>query len=111
MRFSISLQLVFVLVFYNIATQMQHYIYTGAALTSGMNQNVGSVDRTLRTTAGAVAGTVSLATLVGTLPLPAVLSPVLGVIALVMLTTATMGTCPVYSAFGVDSCSRNATSQ
>jgi Protein of unknown function (DUF2892). len=71
-----------------------------------MNQNVGSTDGVLRTVAGAVAGAVSIAVLAGALSLPTVLSPVLGVIAVVMLTTATVGTCPVYSVFGVDSCSR-----
>ena len=72
-----------------------------------MKQNVGSVDQTLRTAAGAVAGAASIATLAGMLSLPAIISPVLGVVALIMLTTATIGTCPVYSVLGVDSCSRN----
>ncbi len=71
-----------------------------------MNQNVGSTDGVLRTVAGAVAGVVSIAVLVETLSLPTVLSPVLGAIAIVMLTTAAVGTCPVYSVFGIDSCSR-----
>jgi hypothetical protein len=71
-----------------------------------MNQNVGSTDGVLRTAVGAVAGAVSIAVLAGALSLPTVLSPVLGVIAVVMLTTAAVGTCPVYSVFGVDSCSR-----
>ncbi len=71
-----------------------------------MNQNVGSTDGVLRTATGAVAGAVSIAVLAGALSLPTVLSPVLGVIAVVMLTTAAVGTCPVYSVFGVDSCSR-----
>ncbi len=74
-----------------------------------MNRNVGSVDQALRTAAGAVAGTASIAILAGLVSLPAVLSPVLGVITLVMFATATVGTCPIYSVLGVDSCSRNST--
>jgi hypothetical protein len=72
-----------------------------------MEQNVGSMDGTLRTVTGAVAGAASLAILVGGLSLPTVLSPVLGVVAVMMLVTATVGTCPIYSLFGVDSCSRS----
>ena len=72
-----------------------------------MRRNVGSVDETLRTAVGAVAGTISIAILTGTLSLPTVLSPVLGIVAIMMLATATVGTCPIYSMFGIDSCSRN----
>lgn len=72
-----------------------------------MEQNVGSTDGTLRTVTGAIAGTASLAILAGTISLPTVLSPVLGVVAIMMLVTATVGTCPIYSLFGVDSCSRS----
>lgn len=72
-----------------------------------MDKNVGSTDKIFRTAAGAVAGVASIAVLFGSVSLPAVLSPVLGVVATVMLVTASMGTCPVYSMFGVDSCPRN----
>ena len=72
-----------------------------------MAQNVGSVDQALRTAVGAVSGAVSLAILTGTVSLPTVLSPVLGIVAIMMLVTASMGTCPIYSIFGIDSCSRN----
>lgn len=72
-----------------------------------MNKNVGSGDQLFRTVAGATAGTVSIATLAGVVSLPAVLSPVLGLAAIMMLTTAAVGTCPVYSLLGVDSCSRS----
>ena len=72
-----------------------------------MRRNIGSVDETLRTAVGAVMGAISIAILTGILSLPTVLSPVLGVVAIMMLATATMGTCPVYSMFGIDSCSRN----
>ncbi|WP_128225185.1 YgaP family membrane protein [Halobacteriaceae archaeon SHR40] len=75
-----------------------------------MNRNVGSVDSTLRTAVGAVTGTVSIAILTGTLPFPTGLSPVLGIVAIIMLATATMGTCPIYSMFGIDSCSYNSSS-
>lgn len=72
-----------------------------------MNQNVGSTDKVLRTTAGAIAGLVSIGILLTALPLPAALSPVFGVVAIIMLATATMGTCPIYSLLGVDSCPRD----
>ena len=44
-----------------------------------MDQNVGSMDKKLRTLVGAAAGVVSLAVLAGAAPLPTILSPVLGV--------------------------------
>ncbi|TKX37001.1 DUF2892 domain-containing protein [Halorubrum sp. CGM5_25_10-8B] len=76
-----------------------------------MNTNVGAVDRTLRTVVGAVAGGVSVAILTGIVSLPTVLSPVLGIIAIMMLTTTSIATCPAYSLFGVDSCSSNSSPQ
>lgn len=93
----------------SIDINCQHHIYTYETQRCGMNRNVGSTDQVLRTAAGAVAGTASIAILAEIISLSTVLSPVLGVIALVMLTTAAVGTCPVYSVLGVDSCSRNAT--
>lgn len=72
-----------------------------------MDQNVGSADQKLRTAAGAVTGALSIATLAGAISLPSVLSPVLGIVAIVMLATAALGTCPVYSILGVDSCPRS----
>lgn len=69
-----------------------------------MNTNVGSADRKLRTALGAVSGGVSLATLAGAVGLPAIASPVLGVVALVLLGTAVTGTCGLYSVLGVDTC-------
>ncbi|CCQ37217.1 DUF2892 family protein [Natronomonas moolapensis 8.8.11] len=72
-----------------------------------MDQNVGSMDKKLRTLTGAVAGAVSLAVLAGAVPLPTVLSPALGVVAIMMLGTALTGTCGVYSLLGVDTCSRS----
>ncbi len=76
-----------------------------------MNRNVGSLDKTLRTAVGAVTGAASIAILTGTVSLPTVLSPVLGIIATMMLATAAMGTCPIYSMFGIDSCSRSSSPQ
>jgi hypothetical protein len=70
-----------------------------------MVKNVGATDRQLRTGVGAIAGIVSLAILAGALSAPAVLSPVLGVVALIMLVTAATGTCGLYSLLGVDTCS------
>jgi len=72
-----------------------------------MNQNVGSSDGIFRTTIGATAGIASIAILAGAASLPTGLSPVLGLVAIMMLTTAAVGTCPVYSLLGVDSCSRS----
>ncbi len=70
-----------------------------------MAQNVGSIDRKLRTAVGAVAGLASLGTLAGVFPLPDVASLVLGIVALMMLATAAAGTCGLYSILGVDTCS------
>ena len=71
----------------------------------GMNKNVGSADRRIRTAVGAVAGAVSLATLAGTVSLPGTVALVLGVIAIAALGTAATGTCGLYSLIGVDTCS------
>jgi len=67
-----------------------------------MNRNVGSTDRLVRIVLGAVLGAVSLAILAGSVSLPTVLSPVLGVLALVLLGTAATSTCGLYSVLGVD---------
>lgn len=72
-----------------------------------MQSNVGAFDQTLRTGTGAAAGLASLAILGSVLSLPTVLSPLLGVVAVMMLVTATVGTCPVYSLLGVDTCPRS----
>ncbi|QFU82204.1 YgaP family membrane protein [Natronorubrum aibiense] len=70
-----------------------------------MNQNVGNADRLARFALGAVLGLVSLAILGGVISLPMVLSPVLGVLSLVLLVTATTSTCGLYSALGLTSSS------
>ena len=53
---------------------------------------------------GAVAGLLSLATLASAIPLPAIASPVLGLVAIIMLGTSLTGSCPVYTLLGVDTC-------
>jgi hypothetical protein len=73
-----------------------------------MERNVGATDRQLRTALGALAGTGSIAVLAGVLGLPALVSPVLGVVALIMLGTAATGTCGLYSLVGADTCSMDA---
>lgn len=69
-----------------------------------MNENVGITDKRVRTALGAVLGTISLATLAGAVSLPGIAALVFGIAALLMLGTASMGTCPVYSLLGVDTC-------
>lgn len=68
-----------------------------------VDNNVGSIDQKLRTAGGAAIGILSVAVLGGAVPLPSVLSPVLGFVSLVMIVIATVGTCPAYSALGVSS--------
>ena len=75
-----------------------------------MDTNVGSTDQKLRIAGGAIFGSLSIATLAGMVPLPSILSPVLGVISLIMIATATVGLCPIYSVLGVSSRSRDSPS-
>lgn len=70
-----------------------------------MEQNVGSLDKNVRIAIGAVAGIVSLAILGGQADLPEIASPVLGIVAVMMLGTALTGTCGLYSVLGIDTCS------
>ena len=86
---------------------MESLIRTCAVLWC-MNKNVGATDKRVRTVVGAVAGAASIATLAGAVPLPALAAPALGVVALVMLVTAAMNTCPAYSLLGVDTCPADA---
>ncbi|MEZ3116636.1 DUF2892 domain-containing protein [Halobaculum sp. MBLA0147] len=67
-----------------------------------MQQNVGEADGTVRVLLGAVLGVVSLAVLAGSVPLPTLASPALGVVALVLLVTGAVNTCPLYGLLGVD---------
>jgi hypothetical protein len=73
-----------------------------------MNTNVGVTDKSVRTIVGAIAGVLSLAILAGQLSAPALASPVLGVVALMMLGTAATRSCPVYSVLRMITCPRSA---
>lgn len=65
-----------------------------------MEKNVGGLDRQSRLVAGAVLGAVSLLILAGQLDLNMVLSPVLGVLSLVLLGTGYTQKCPMSEAAG-----------
>lgn len=74
-----------------------------------MEENVGLLDQKVRIGLGAVLGLVSLLVLAQSqgmvsemLPLPTVFSPVLGVIAIVLLATGYTSKCALYSALGID---------
>jgi hypothetical protein len=71
-----------------------------------VNDNLGTADRKFRITVGAVTGGISIGTVLRAVPLPTAASPALGVIAVLLLMTGFVGNCPVYSLFGVNSCSR-----
>lgn len=73
-----------------------------------MDVNVGQTDKTVRIVVGALAGVISLATLAGAVPLPALAAPVLGIGALILLVTAYTGFCGLYSVLGVDTCPADA---
>lgn len=73
-----------------------------------MDINVGATDKSVRTIIGAIAGVLSLAILAGQLAVPVLASPILGIVALMMLGTAAAGSCPVYSVLGMSTCPRNA---
>jgi|AntDeeMinimDraft_4_1070355.scaffolds.fasta_scaffold02371_1 hypothetical protein len=73
-----------------------------------MDINVGATDKSVRTIIGAIAGVLSLAILAGQLAVPVLASPILGIVALMMLGTAATGSCPVYSVLGMSTCPRNA---
>lgn len=70
-----------------------------------MDKNVGATDRQVRTALGAVFGITSLGILAVSTPLPELVSPVFGILALVMLGTAATGSCGLYSLIGADTCS------
>jgi Protein of unknown function (DUF2892). len=74
-----------------------------------MEQNVGETDSQVRLVLGALSGSLSLALLgqslnlvSGILSLPAIASPVLGVVALALLGTAYTRECPVCAVAGMD---------
>ena len=64
-----------------------------------MNKTVGIKDAKVRTVIGALTGTVSIISLISG-SLPVVLSPLLGLISVIMLVTAYTGLCPAYSLIG-----------
>jgi hypothetical protein len=66
-----------------------------------MAKNVGDTDRLARIALGATLGIASLAILAGTVDVAVVLSPVLGVLSLILLVTGLTSTCGLYSALGV----------
>lgn len=69
-----------------------------------MEKNVGQLDGIVRIVVGAIAGLVSLAILGNAVAGPMILSPVLGVVAIVMLVTGATGRCGLYSLIGVNTC-------
>jgi len=67
-----------------------------------MDQNVGDMDGLVRILVGAVLGLASLGILANMVPLDALYSPVLGVVALILLATGYTSKCALYSAIGVN---------
>ena len=74
-----------------------------------MEENVGLMDQKVRIALGAVSGLLSLLVLAQSqnlvsemLPLPAIASPVLGLIALVLLVTGYRKKCQLYAMLGMD---------
>ena len=66
-----------------------------------MERNVGSTDALVRVLLGALLGIASLAILGGYVEAAAILSPVLGLAAVMLLATGLTNTCGLYSALGV----------
>jgi len=66
-----------------------------------MAKNVGGTDKLVRIALGAVLGLASLAILGNVVDAAPVLSPVLGVLALILLVTGATSTCGLYSALGI----------
>jgi|AntRauMinimDraft_3_1070383.scaffolds.fasta_scaffold00021_72 hypothetical protein len=70
-----------------------------------MEQNVGHNDKIVRIVLGAVSGLISLGILTDLLPesvsIPMIGSPILGLIAIALLTTAFTNKCGLYSALGI----------
>ncbi|QCC49258.1 YgaP family membrane protein [Halobellus limi] len=69
-----------------------------------MERNVGQTDSIVRIALGAIAGVISLGILGDAVSAPAILSPVLGIVAILMLATGATGRCGLYSVIGVDTC-------
>ncbi|MDH5019830.1 YgaP family membrane protein [Halobacterium rubrum] len=66
-----------------------------------MERNVGSTDAVVRVLLGALLGVASLAILGDYVEAAAILSPVLGLVAVILLATGLTNTCGLYSVLGV----------
>lgn len=64
-----------------------------------MDKTVGIKDSRVRTVIGAITGFISLSVLLMSMG-PQILSPLLGLVSIMMLVTAYTGLCPVYSIVG-----------
>lgn len=64
-----------------------------------MTQNMGSIDRILRTVAALAVGGLYIAGTIGGLT-----AAILGVFAAIFLLTSFVGTCPLYTPFGLSTC-------
>ena len=69
-----------------------------------MERNVGRADSVVRIALGAIAGVISLGILGNAVSAPTILSPVLGIVSVIMLVTGVTGRCGLYSMIGVDTC-------
>ena len=71
-----------------------------------MEENVGEYDKIARIAVGAILGLVSLGILAGVtdqfVEIPEIVSPVLGVLSIVLLATGFMGKCYFYDLVGMD---------
>ena len=71
-----------------------------------MEETVGDTDKIVRIVLGAVSGLFSLGILAGvvpeSIPAPLIASPILGLVAIVLLGTAFTSKCALYSALGID---------
>jgi len=74
-------------------------IYMLSSVLYCMDKTVGLKDGKVRTVIGAVAGVSSLTILVTSM-FPEILSPLLGLVSVMMLVTAYTGLCPMYSVIG-----------
>lgn len=66
-----------------------------------MERNVGSTDALVRVLLGALLGIASLAIIGDYVEAAAILSPVLGLVAVILLATGLTNTCGLYSVLGV----------
>lgn len=66
-----------------------------------MEKNVGQMDSIVRVVFGGFLGLVSLLILGGIVGGPAILSPIFGLVAVILLVTGLSGSCGLYSLLGV----------